>query len=413
MFVVKNENMRLPVKIWLNNIADIEPGCLEQAINLSNLPFAYHHIALLPDTHQGYGMPIGGVLATEKVVIPNAVGVDIGCGMCYLKTNIPAQLLRETETERGTLAQMLAGMIMRAIPVGFDHHKERQDCLVLDRAIEDGFMAKMSVNVELLLEVEGGYYQVGTLGGGNHFIEIQESSDGKVSIMLHSGSRNFGYKICKYFNSKAKELNAKWFSSVPPEWDLAFLPVESEEGKQYLVWMDLALRFAAENREKMLYKVREILYNSVKKYAGFEGIKEGEIINCHHNYAAIENHFGKNVWVHRKGAIQARVGDMGIIPGSMGSKSYIVRGKGCKESFDTCSHGAGRAGSRKWAKNEYSIEEVMSDLKEKGVVLGKHKVNDVAEECRWAYKEIDQVMANQTDLVDIVEELKTIVVVKG
>lgn len=410
MFVIYDQpNQRIPIKVWLKDKKDIEQDCLTQAYHLSMLPFAAKHIALMPDTHSGYGMPIGGVLAADGVIIPNAVGVDIGCGMCYFGTNIPVKILKETSTPSGALLQMVIGTIMRNIPVGFSHHKKPQPCHALDNAK----ISELTGIDELMPEIDAGYYQVGTLGGGNHFIEIQEDQDGYVAVMLHSGSRNFGYKICKYFNNKAKELNKKWFSSVPPEWDLAFLPVDSDEGQQYIAWMNLALEFASENRDRMLRKVREILYGLVKKYTGFTGIEETPVVNCHHNYAALEHFNGKNLWIHRKGAIRARVGDVGIIPGAMGSKSYIVRGLGNPESFNSCSHGAGRNSSRKKAKEIYDVQSVIEDLKCRGVVVGKNKKDDITEECRWAYKDIDYVMSQQTDLVQVIKELNTIGVVKG
>ena len=394
-----------PIKVWLENFGQVEDGCQQQIINLSKLPFIHKWAALMPDCHQGYGMPIGGVIATDGVIIPNAVGVDIGCGMCFVQTNIPASLL-QTVTEQGTLIQAIIGSIMRNIPVGFGHHKEKQICDTL-------FYAHLDAPEPLLPELSNGYYQVGTLGGGNHFIEIQEDETGHVGIMLHSGSRNFGFKICKYFNNVAKELNQKWCSSVPADYDLAFLPVDSKEGQQYIDWMNLALDFATENRAKMMFKTLEILVNHIKKCTDFEKIVVEPDVNCHHNYASLEHHFGKNVWVHRKGAIRAREGDIGIIPGSMGSFSYIVEGLGNVDSFMSSSHGAGRNSSRKKAKETYTAQSVIEDLKQRGVTLGKNKKDDVAEECRWAYKDVDFVLGQETDLVKTIKQLKTIGVVKG
>jgi tRNA-splicing ligase RtcB len=410
---------RKPIKIWLENYDQVESGCQEQVENLSNLPFVYKWPALMPDCHQGYGMPIGGVIATDGVIIPNAVGVDIGCGMCFVQTNIPAELLRTVETGQDKLIKAIIGAIMRNIPVGFTHHKEKQECKALDRAQVMAGIGSVKpdniwiVNEVLYPEIEAGYYQVGTLGGGNHFIEIQEDEEGMVGLMLHSGSRNFGFKICKYFNSLAKEYNQKWFSIVTSECDLAFLPIDTVAGQQYFHWMQLAMDFAKENREQMMWKVKEIMLNMVKKCTDFTGIELGEQIGCHHNYAVIEHHFGKNVWVHRKGAIRTRQGDIGIIPGSMGSYSYIVEGLGCPDSFCSSSHGAGRNSSRKKAKETYSVQKVIEDLKDRGVTLGKQKKEDVAEECRMAYKDIDLVIRQESDLVRPIKRLKTIGVVKG
>jgi tRNA-splicing ligase RtcB len=412
MFVLyQQENQRIPVKVWLKEQRDLEPECQGQAMNLANLPFAFRHVALMPDTHTGYGMPIGGVLATQGVIIPNAVGVDIGCGMGFIHTNIPAGILKTVDTPSGKLAQQITVAIMREVPVGFAHHKEAQACAALDlfqpEHLDDQIVA------ELLEEIDAGYYQVGTLGGGNHFIELQEDEAGHLSIMLHSGSRNFGYKICKYFNQRAKELNREWFSSVLPEWDLAFLPVDSSAGQAYIEWMNLALDFAQENRQLMMERVKSVVFNCVKKYAGFTGIEVDLEVNAHHNYAAIENHFGKNVWVHRKGAIRAREDEWGIIPGAMGSYSFIVKGLGNPESFQSCSHGAGRKMGRKEAERQFRYKDVLKDLEEMEITLGTPDRSKITDECRWAYKEIDQVIANESDLVKPVMKVKTVAVIKA
>lgn len=410
MFVISNDRTKAPIKVWLPNISNIEESCLEQAYNLSQLPFVYKWVALMPDTHAGMGMPIGGVLATEGVIIPNAVGVDIGCGMGFIGTNLKVDDIAKVQTGSGTLIQAIIGDILREIPVGFAHHQKAQSCMSLDKA--QGELDKYAGNVELLEQIEAGYFQVGTLGGGNHFIELQEDEEGYLGIMVHSGSRNFGKRICDYFNEKAKELNQKWYSSVPSEYRLAFLPVDSVEGQQYINWMNLALEFAFENRMKMLGAVQQIVNRNVLKYVNCT-VQHTSEINCHHNYAALEHHFGKNVWVHRKGATRARAGEIALIPGAMGSYSYVVEGLGNEMSFCSSSHGAGRQYSRSAALEKFSAESVMLDLKEQGVVLGKHKKEDVAEESRFAYKNIDEVMENQKDLVKPVKKLRTIGVVKG
>ncbi|MGN0678397.1 MAG: RtcB family protein [Oscillospiraceae bacterium] len=408
MYVITEEKM-LPIKIW-STAESVDEKCLEQAKNLAKLPFVHKWISLMPDTHAGKGMPIGGVLACEGTVVPNAVGVDIGCGMAFVQTNIPVKVLRYTITGSGTLLQAIVGDILRGIPTGFAHHSKAQSSEVLDRAKEQ--LSKYENNTELVENIEEGYYQVGTLGGGNHFIELQEDENGLCTIMLHSGSRNFGYRICNYFNSIAKELNERWHSAVNPEWGLAFLPIDSAEGQQYLNWMNLAMDFAYENRAAMLLCAENIFSRLVEKYTGLVAEFTNEI-NCHHNYAALENHFGKNVYVHRKGAIRAREGELGIIPGAMGSASYIVRGKGNPESFMSSSHGAGRLYSRTKAMELFSTESVIVDLKQQNVILGKQKKSDVAEESRFAYKDIDTVMANQSELTEPVKRLFTVGVVKG
>lgn len=410
MFTIKTEQMIFPIKVWLKDQSELEDGCLEQAKHLADLPFVHKWVSLMPDTHQGMGMPIGGVIATKGVVIPNAVGVDIGCGMAYVGTDIKVDELRKITTGNGSFIQALVGDILRNIPVGFNRHKTKQACNALDKATAE--MDKFSTNNELVKEIEAGYYQAGTLGGGNHFIEIQESDDGFLGIMIHSGSRNFGKQICDYYHNIARNLNEKWCTSIPAEWRLAFLPVDSVEGKQYIDWMNLALDFAYENRALMLKATRDILDRMMQKFAHTD-YKYTEEINCHHNYAAIEHHYGSNVWVHRKGATRARKGERAVIPGAMGSYSYIVEGLGNEESFCSSSHGAGRQYSRKGAMEKFSTEQVMCDLKEQGVVLGKNNKADVAEESRFAYKNIDEVMNNQKDLVKIITRLKTVGVVKG
>ncbi|MGN0618157.1 MAG: RtcB family protein [Ruminiclostridium sp.] len=402
--------MLVPIRAWVNSMEDIEENCLLQAINLASLPFAHHHIALMPDTHTGKGMPIGGVIACKNVVIPNAVGVDIGCGMEFVQTNIPVSLLRETLTGSGELIKMIIGNILRAVPVGFSRYKTPQPSAVLDRAQSE--IGKYSADEELIGYIEESYLSVGTLGGGNHFIEIQQDEKGLACIMLHSGSRMFGNMIGQHFNRLAHSLNEKYFSSVPAEYNLPFLPVDTEEGQRYLSWMHLAMDFAYENRAVMLRKVKEIFAEHIEKYTGLHAEFSGEI-NCHHNYAALETHFGEEVWVHRKGAIHAQSGETAIIPGSMGSSSYIVKGLGNEDSFLTSSHGAGRSYSRTGAMERFSVQEVMNDLKNRNVVLGKNSKKDVAEECRFAYKDIDRVMENQRELTAPVKKLFTVGVVKG
>lgn len=410
MFVLNNENTRFPVKVWLEDESQLEENCLLQAYHLSGLPFLHKWVCLMPDTHAGKGMPIGGVIAVKDVIIPNAVGVDIGCGMDFIPTNIHAEDIREVQTGNGTVIQAIIGNIMRSIPLNTERYREPQKSEVLDRAKEE--MEKYEKNGELLPLIEDGYFQTGSLGGGNHFIELQEDQDGLLCIMIHSGSRHLGKAVCDYFHEKARELNKRWYSEVKEEYRLSFLPVCAEEGKQYINWMKLALDYAFENRARMLEKTCSIVKETIEKHTEMS-VEFGDEINCHHNYAALENHYGENVWVHRKGATRVREGELAVIPGAMGSFSYVVEGKGNKESFCTSSHGAGRNYSRSGAKQAFSVEQVIVDLKEQGVVLGKRKKNDVAEECRFAYKDIDKVMAQQADIVTPVRKLRTVGVVKG
>ena len=409
MFVVNNNGAK-PIKIWNTSVETLDEKCIEQVGNLSRLPFIHKWVALMPDAHAGKGMPIGGVIACDGVVIPNAVGVDIGCGLAFVQTDIPVSVLRETITGSGNLVQAICGDILRNIPTGFNHYKKPQESAVLDKAKAE--LSKYEDDAELLPPIDEGYFQIGTLGGGNHFIELQQDEDGMCCIMLHSGSRHFGNIVGQHFNKLASALNEKWYSSVPAEWKLPFLPADSDEGRRYLNYMQLAMDFAYENRAAMLSKIKEIFTRYVVKYTSTEPTYSTEI-NCHHNYAALENHYGKNVWVHRKGAVHAGENELGIIPGAMGSYSYIVKGKGNPESFMSSSHGAGRLFSRTAALDNFSTEQVMCDLKDKNVVLAKHNKADVAEEARFAYKDITQVMANQRDLVEPIKTLFTVGVVKG
>lgn len=411
MFVLYDkEAMNVPVKVWLPDETALEASCREQAMNLSKLPFLNGWVCLMPDTHAGMGMPIGGVIAAEDVLIPNAVGVDIGCGMAYTETGVRAEELKNVMTGNGNLVQAIIGDIMRNVPVGFAHHKNPMSSYVLDRALDE--MDKYETDGELLGQLDAGYFQIGTLGGGNHFIELQEDEEGYLAVMIHSGSRHFGKSVCDYFHQKARELNQKWYSQVPDSFRLAFLPADSPEGRQYQNWMQLSMDFAAENREKMMLTVKAILEKWIGKYTDLTLNFSGEI-NCHHNYAALENHRGKEVWVHRKGAVEAKNGQRAVIPGAMGSYSYVVMGLGNEESFCSSSHGAGRRYSRKGAMEAFRCEEVILDLERQGVVLGKKGKADVAEESRFAYKDIEEVMENQKDLVIPLKRLKTIGVVKG
>lgn len=410
MFTIYNDTTKFPIKVWLDEETSLESSCLEQAYHLSQLPFIHKWVSLMPDTHAGMGMPIGGVIATDGVIIPNAVGVDIGCGMAFTSTNIKLEEIKDIITGNGSIIQGMIGDILRNIPVGFNHHKIEMPCYTLDRAFDELYLYEK--DAELLGQLEAGYFQIGTLGGGNHFIELQVDTEGYLGIMIHSGSRHFGKSVCDYFHHKARTLNASWHSNVPDEYRLAFLPVDSEEGKQYLNWMNICLNYAKENREKMMLAVKAVFEKWIGKHTTLS-LTFSEEINCHHNYASFERHYDKDVWVHRKGAIRANNGEISVIPGAMGSYSYVVMGKGNPESFCSSSHGAGRRYSRKGAMEAFSCEDVMVDLKSQGVILGKKNKRDVAEESRFAYKDIDVVMSNQTDLVIPVKQLKTVGVVKG
>ncbi len=389
----KKEN-RIPIKSW---VSDIEDGAMEQAKNLSNLPFAFKHIALMPDCHQGFGMPIGGVMATKGYIIPNAVGMDIGCGMCAIKTNI------KTEDFKTETLKLIMGEIRKQVPVGMGNNN-KEPCEVSEMPNNtNAFSGGFKIISE---QFESARHQLGTLGGGNHFIEIQKGDDGFVWIMLHSGSRNLGFKVAKHYNDVANEINRKFYSEITKEKELAFLPIDSEEGKDYLEEMNYCLEFAYANRLKMMNAIKDIFSEKIS------GVIFEEMINIHHNYASIENHFGENVVVHRKGATKATKGLVGIIPGSQGTCSYIVEGLGNPESFKSCSHGAGRKMGRKDACRRLNLQEEKKKLDDKGIVHGIRNVSDL-DEASGAYKDIDVVMENQKDLVKILVKLEPLGVIKG
>lgn len=393
------ETQKLPIRMWLE---EIEDGAMEQIKHLADLPFAFSHIAIMPDSHQGYGMPIGGVLATKDVIIPNAVGVDIGCGMCAVKTSL-------TELDTETLKKIM-GEIREAIPVGFNHQTEKQD---------ESLMPQIGFDPQKFLPVVDSQYQsilkqIGTLGGGNHFIEIQKGSDGHIWIMIHSGSRNLGKQVADYYNKIAVDLNKKWFSSVPEEWELAYLPVDSEEGQAYIREMQYCVDFALANRKLMMQRILEIVYKIIPESIDVSSSAElgSPMINIAHNYAKKEKHLGHEVWIHRKGATLATKDTVGIIPGSQGSKSYIVRGKGNVMSFTSCSHGAGRRMGRKEAERTLNLEDEKKKLDDMGVLHAIRGIDDL-DEAPGAYKDIDVVMKNQEDLVEILVELTPLGVIKG
>jgi len=392
------EKQKVPIKLWLE---DIEEGAMQQAMNLANLPFVFKHVAIMPDSHQGYGMPIGGVIATEKVIIPNAVGVDIGCGMCAVKTSIKVEQL-DNETLKNIMNE-----IRKKIPVGKIHQKEEQDQALMPMLL----MYNSRVPI-CSREYRSALKQLGTLGGGNHFIEIQKDTNGYVWIMIHSGSRNLGKQVADHYNKVAIRLNEEWYSSVPKEWQLAFLPMDSEEGEHYLSEMKYCVLFALANRKLMMDRILDIFRCSMIKDGMVTIVDNEPMINIAHNYARMENHFGKNVMIHRKGATSADPNDIGIIPGSQGTKSYIIKGKGNPESFMSCSHGAGRKMSRTKAQNELNLCEEIKKLDDQGIIHGIRHKNDL-DEATGAYKDIDTVMENQKDLVEIITELTPLAVIKG
>lgn len=370
-----------------------EEGAIQQAKNIAEHPCLIGNVCLMPDTHEGYGMPIGGVVALEDAVCPNMVGVDIGCGMLAVKTSY---------TEKPTpeqLKQILA-KIRETVPVGFNHHKNPQDNPIFDDP-------RWAITYVCHEEKDSATRQLGTLGGGNHFIELQWGDDGHLWFMIHSGSRNLGKKVADYYNKKAKTLCQLWRQTTCVEHDLAFLPRGTVEHENYIDEMSLCVDFALANRHQIFQKIGFAVCDVLGDAVAFNFP-----INIAHNYAAYEHHYGKNVIVHRKGATLARTDTVGIIPGSQGTSSYIVEGLGDEASLCSCSHGAGRRMSRTRAKNELSLEEEIERMNEQGIVHGIIDVDDL-DEAPSAYKDIDEVMEQQRDLVKIRTKLTPLAVVKG
>lgn len=381
-----------PVKIWTDNV---EESAMRQIENLTTLPFLFHHLAIMPDVHAGMGMPIGGVLACNDAVIPNAVGVDIGCGMCAVKTswkleNITPEVLRK---------KIMRG-IRKRIPLGMDHHKEPQDEAYLPTGHDiDKTVIVKQRHISITKEV-------GTLGGGNHFIELQKDEEGTLWIMIHSGSRNLGARVGEHYNKIARDLNEKWHSVVKPELRLSFLPRGTKEFEMYWNEMRFCIDFAFCNLRLMMQRIEEVIADALP------GIEFEPMINIAHNYAAFEHHYGEDVIVHRKGATLAREGIVGIIPGSPGTASYIVEGLGNPESFCSCSHGAGRVMSRTAAIKTLDMAAEVAQLEAKGIVHAIRCQDDM-QEASGAYKDIETVIKNELDLVKIKTRLLPIAVIKG
>jgi tRNA-splicing ligase RtcB len=387
--------LNVPIKLFLS---EVEDGALTQMDHLAQLPFVFHHVAGMPDMHQGYGMPIGGVMATKGYIVPNAVGVDIGCGMCAIRTSLFVGSLDIA------IRKKIMGDIRKLIPVGFKHQKRSQNGMP---RYKDTTMVYTNPLPIIDKHYDAAKKQLGTLGGGNHFIEIQEGSDGYIWIMIHSGSRNLGKQVADYYNKIAVEHNEKWLSQVPKNWQLAFLPFHGKIGQMYYHEMNYCCDFALANRKLMIDRVEEAMKNHVDVT-----FYHHDMINIHHNFAALENHFGENVLVHRKGATRAYKEELGIIPGSQGTASYIVKGKGNIESFKSCSHGAGRLMSRKKAKEKLNLQDEIRKLDEQGIVHGIRNKGDL-DEASGAYKNIDEVMEHQMNLISVEVELKPLAVVKG
>ena len=386
-----------PIKIWTE---DIEAEALTQLKNLARLPFiSSNGVACMPDVHAGKGSTVGTVIATEKAIIPAAVGVDIGCGMNAVRLSLKASDLPDN-------LKPLRDAIESQIPLGAGGRVQKEEDLNerYDRLPRAAFFLRENLN-----EISGDYQkkagsQLGSLGSGNHFIEVCIDENQDVWIMLHSGSRGIGNMIGTYYIEKAKRQMEKFFVSLPDD-DLAYFPQDTEDFDDYMAAVGWAQNYALENRRLMMEKVIE----AMRKEVPIEFTITQEAINCHHNYVEKEHHFGRNMWVTRKGAIRARDGDLGIIPGSMGQRSFIVRGKGNLQSYCSCSHGAGRSMSRAEAKRRFTVEDLIKQTE--GVECRKDA--SVIDEIPSSYKDIDVVMANQTDLVEVVHTLKQVMCIKG
>jgi tRNA-splicing ligase RtcB (3'-phosphate/5'-hydroxy nucleic acid ligase) len=383
------------VHLW-TPVNEVESSALDQLRNIASLPWVFHHVAAMADVHLGKGATVGSVIAMKNAVAPSAVGVDIGCGMAALKTNLMADRLPDD-------LKPIRHAIERAIPVGFSEHEEPiwsrwED---LKRETESSLWTPFAQLTPEVQERAGkAQRQLGTLGGGNHFIELCLDTDNRVWLMLHSGSRNIGKELAEVHIGRARKLA---HNQLLPDRDLAVFLVGTPEMEAYRRDLYWAQNYARLNRKAMLRLYGEAL-------AGFlPGLEVVEEIHCHHNYVAEEVHYGEHVFVTRKGAIRAGKGDKGIIPGSMGTHSYIVEGLGNAESFESASHGAGRKMSRGEAKRRFTIKDLAYQTQ--GVECRKDR--GVLDEIPGAYKPIERVMKNQQDLVRVLAELKAVLCVKG
>ncbi|MFV0438334.1 MAG: RtcB family protein [Desulfopila sp.] len=381
-----------PIKLWL---PDLDPDTLQQAKNLANLPGIYSHIAIMPDAHLGYGMPIGGVAATENTVIPNAVGVDIGCGVCAVKTSL-------TGIDRPTLKKILTS-IRQHVPTGFKHQRIAHAANRMPKPAGGLNLGDLPIVCQ---EYASATYQLGTLSGGNHFIEIQRDHHGHIWLMIHSGSRNLGHKVASHYHHLAEERNTRLPRPIPSAWQLAALTASEAEGISYLAEMQYCVDFAHANRAVMMERVIDAVQHHCTP------VHIAELIDVAHNYAASEFHFGKEVIVHRKGAIRAGLGELGIIPGSQGANSSIVRGLGNAESFCSCAHGAGRKLGRKQAQRQLDLRNEIALLEKRHILHAIRGKRDL-EEATGAYKDIDEVLYRQRDLVTPLTTLEPLAVLKG
>lgn len=388
---------RVPVKIWTE---DVDEASRQQLANIASLPFIHHHVAAMPDVHLGIGATIGSVIATHKAIIPAAVGVDLGCGMVACRLSITAR-----ELDEKSLGKVFA-RISRDVPVGRAMHGDGRAPEAAAQPFARGLdriLAKHPALAKTICGTTRWVQQMGTLGSGNHFIEVCLDEAERVWVMLHSGSRGVGNAVADYFIQLARRDMERWMIQLPDR-DLAYFPEGTEHFADYVEAVHWAQAYALQNRQCMLDLVLAAAARHLPPFT-----VTSEVVNCHHNYVAQEHHFGANVWVTRKGAIRARAGDLGIIPGSMGAKSYIVRGLGNGESFHSSAHGAGRRMSRTAATKRYTEADLVRQTA--GVICRKDK--GVIDEIPSAYKDIDEVMENQKDLTEILHTLRQVVCVKG
>ena len=387
---------RVPVKIYTDEIDD---GALQQLRRVAELPIIHSHVAAMPDVHEGIGATVGSVIPTLGAIIPAAVGVDIGCGMNALRLSLNAAQLPDS-------LGPIRSAIEAAVPVGFEMHRQPVIEPSIARGLERRLVRLLQKHPALTQgqrHADAWVRQLGTLGGGNHFIEICHDENQAVWVMLHSGSRGIGNRIGTYFIELARRDMERQQQRLPDR-DLAYFREGSSHFEDYLEAVTWAQEYAMENRREMMRLILEVLMQHLPSFTITR-----EAINCHHNYVAIERHFGREVYLTRKGAIRAGLGELGIIPGSMGAKSYIVRGLGNPESFLSCAHGAGRRMSRTAAKKRFNAR----DLAEQTTGVECRKDKGVIDEIPGAYKDIDTVMANQQDLVEVVHTLKQIICIKG
>lgn len=397
----------VPIRLWTDGVP-VEEQAREQLIKTSQMPFIYKWMAVMPDVHLGMGATIGSVIPTKEAIIPAAVGVDIGCGMMAVQTTLTANDL--PDNLRGLRIEL-----EKAIPHGRSATRGRGSNRDVgawsnpDGTIKAGWASLVDDFNYLCqkhpkLKSTNNLNHLGTLGTGNHFVEVCLDETNQVWIMLHSGSRGVGNAIGRYFIELAREDMRKWFINLPDK-DLAYFAEGTEHFEDYWFAVGWAQRFAFKNREIMMENAIKALREVIAK--PFEA--RVKAVNCHHNYVEKEEHYGEEVFVTRKGAVRARVGEYGIIPGSMGAKSFIVKGKGNEESFCSCSHGAGRVMSRTEAKKQFTIADQVTQTE--GVECRKDAA--VIDEIPAAYKDIDAVMHAQRDLVEVVHTLKQVVCVKG